>query len=162
MIEKVKEQPPQPPRQFNPEIDVDLQTICLKCLEKDPGTRYAGVRGLAGDLNRWLSGEPIEARPSDWRHRVWLWCRHPARQSEAGRYAVLLGVLFTLWAAIGVTSLLLGLIDVPSPGAIVVHVCHFIVLGYLPMIFLGWSAMRAGPGLSGPAWAIPPSSCRLT
>jgi hypothetical protein len=42
MIEKVKEQPPEPPRHFNPCVDIDLQTICLKCLEKDPGARYPG------------------------------------------------------------------------------------------------------------------------
>ena len=148
LIEKVKEQPPEPPRQLNPRTDVDLQTICLKCLEKDPGARYPAARDLADDLERWLNSEPIQAHPSDWRRRAWLWCRHPARQSEAGRYAVVLGVLFALWAAIGVTGLSLGWIDVPSPGTLVVHVCYFIILAYLPMIVLGWHAM------SRQAWAV--------
>jgi tRNA A-37 threonylcarbamoyl transferase component Bud32 len=148
MIEKVKEQVPEPPRQFNSRVDVDLQTICLKCLEKDPGSRYASARDLAEDLERWLGGEPIQAHPSNWQHRAWLWCRHPARRREAGVDAMLVGVLLTIWACLGITLTGLGLIKTPEPGALIVHVCGWIVLAYLPMILLGWHASR------GEAWAI--------
>ena len=61
-------------------------------------------------------GAPIQARPSDWRHRGWLWCHHPARQHEAGVYAMVAGVLFTLWASVGITLSGLGVFKTLSPG----------------------------------------------
>src|SRR6266508_4538579 len=61
-IKLLLETEPRPPRLWNPKIDRDLSTICLKCLEKDPQRRYSSALVLAEDLERWLRHEPISAR----------------------------------------------------------------------------------------------------
>ena len=61
-IKLLLETEPRPPRLWNPKVDRDLSTICLKCLEKDPQRRYSSALALAEDLERWLKHEPIQAR----------------------------------------------------------------------------------------------------
>ena len=61
-IKLLLETEPRPPRLWNPKVDRDLSTICLKCLDKDPQRRYSSALALAEDLERWLRHEPIQAR----------------------------------------------------------------------------------------------------
>src|SRR5947209_546551 len=69
---------PRNPRLWNPKVDRDLATICLKCLEKDPQRRYSSALALAEDLERWLKHEPIRAKRSGFftHGRKWVW-RNP-------------------------------------------------------------------------------------
>ena len=66
---------PVSPRLMNPSVPRDLETLCLKCLEKEPVRRYANAQALADELKRFLADEPIEARPLRAVSRVWRWCR---------------------------------------------------------------------------------------
>ncbi|MFO0880615.1 MAG: LpqB family beta-propeller domain-containing protein [Gemmataceae bacterium] len=71
-LRKVINEVPIPPRNLNPAVPSDLETICLKCLEKTPARRYASAALLAEDLQRFLAGEPILARPASRWRSTWL------------------------------------------------------------------------------------------
>ena len=75
VLRQVVEDEPVPPRRLNREVDEDLQTIILKCLEKSPAVRYASAGAVRDELQRYLNGEPLNARPIGPVARAWRWCR---------------------------------------------------------------------------------------
>ena len=86
---------PVPPRQLQPNVPRDLETICLKCLRKESSRRYASANELADDLQRFLKGEPIQARPVGSLERAWRWgWRNP------GWAAALVMLVFTAIGAV--------------------------------------------------------------
>src|SRR3989440_1477655 len=95
-VQLVLDTEPRQPRLWNPKIDRDLATICLKCLEKDPQRRYSSALALAEDLEHWLKHEPIRAKPSGFftHGRKWMWRNRTT--------AVLAASLIALASAIGV------------------------------------------------------------
>jgi WD40 repeat protein len=91
---------PVPPSRFRPELPRDLETVVLKCLQKEPHRRYASARDLADDLERFLDGKPVVARPVPAWVRLWKWARRqPGTAALAGCVVVLVivGFLLVTW-----------------------------------------------------------------
>jgi len=104
-IRRVLEAGPVPPRSRNPGIHRDLDIICRKCLQKEPEKRYASAAELADDLERWLGGLPILARPVSGLARLLSWARRRRELAAAlSALVVLIPVAFsvTLWLLIEV------------------------------------------------------------
>jgi serine/threonine-protein kinase len=114
---------PVPPRQLNSTVPRDLETICLKCLEKEPGRRYPDCQALADDLRRWLEGEPISVQPPG----TLEWLRLTLRNSPASSAAYTPEVLYGL----GMLTL-------------AVHVAVFLVILAGRPIYLIWATLAGG------------------
>jgi serine/threonine-protein kinase len=91
----VRETQVEPPARLNPDADANLVAVCLKCLEKDPTRRYASAGDLADDLERWLAGDPVLARPAGSVTRLFEWLRQNTRA------AVWVGVIGICWGLLG-------------------------------------------------------------
>jgi len=92
-VRMVLETEPRQPRLYNPKVDRDLETICLKCLEKEPAKRYGSAEALAEDVERFLRHEPIRSRRSSQLEHVWRWCkRKPLVASLIAALIVLVAV----------------------------------------------------------------------
>jgi tRNA A-37 threonylcarbamoyl transferase component Bud32 len=89
-ILQVLERDPRRPATLNHAIDRDLETICLKCLEKEPRRRYGSALALAEDLERWLAGEPIQARASGSVQKAFKWVKR-------NKLVTLLFVVLVCW-----------------------------------------------------------------
>jgi WD40 repeat protein len=99
-MSQVWNQEPVPPTRLQPTTPHDLETICLKCLRKAPDQRYGSALALAEDLERFLDGQPIRARPVGWTERSWKWARRRPALAALVALAVFttcVGFPGTLW-----------------------------------------------------------------
>ncbi|HEV3417206.1 MAG TPA: serine/threonine-protein kinase, partial [Pirellulales bacterium] len=94
---KARSQSPPTPRMLAADVEPDLETICLKCMEKEPQARYGSADALADDLDRWLDGRPIHARKITSRERLVKWARRqPLMAGAAATIAVAILALLVL------------------------------------------------------------------
>ncbi len=87
---QVMKKEPVSPRELNPSVPKDLETICLKCLAKEPHKRYGTAQELANDLGRFLEGRPVTARPVSASAKIWRWARRNPRVASLTALSVLL------------------------------------------------------------------------
>ena len=103
ILRQVVDDEPIPPRRLNREVDADIETLCLKCLEKDPARRFASAGELAAELARYLNHEPILSRRIGAVTRAWRWClRRPYVAASMGLAvalfaAITVGIPYLIW-----------------------------------------------------------------
>ena len=103
-LDMVRTKEPVPPSQLLPRMPRDIETICLKCLEKDPARRYPDVAALAEDLRRFQAKEPIVARPISAAERFWRWCQRNQRVAALAAAVALLLVAVTAVSAVAAVT----------------------------------------------------------
>ena len=114
VIQQASEKPAPKLRTLVSGLDRDLETICAKCLEREPGARYRSAGDLAEDLERWLQGQPVAARPLSPSAQVWRWTRrNPV-------FAGMIALLMTLGLVAGVTMWKDGAPNSPATTGIAV------------------------------------------
>jgi hypothetical protein len=129
---QVLEQEPAPPRQLNPAVARDLETVCLKCLRKEPAGRYATAGGLADELERWLAGEAVAANPPSRAERLARWGqRNPVQLALV--VAMLIGIVSAAFIPMSTEG--------PWPRGILI--AGFLTAFFAYMMLLGRSQMSA-------------------
>ena len=141
VLDQVRKKEPLPFTRLRIRVPRDLETICQKCLQKEPRHRYASAEKLAEDLRRFQEGRPIVARPIGVLASVWLWAHRPERVTGAGVYAVAMGAVLILWALFGLASLGSRLLPQARPQEAVCYFVGLIGLVYCPLIFIGLSTI---------------------
>jgi eukaryotic-like serine/threonine-protein kinase len=98
LLDRIRNDPPVPPRQLDRNIPRDLETIVLKALAKDPDDRFGSAGELANELRRFIEGRPIRSRPVSFVERFWRWCKRDPWLAGANIAAAFLATVFALSA----------------------------------------------------------------
>jgi WD40 repeat protein len=170
-LEQVRSREPLPPSRLRPKVPRDLETVCLKALEKEPSKRYASARALADDLAAFGAGRPIRARPVGAPERVWRWCRrHPSLAAlsafSAAAVALLLAGGFGYSARLGAARGKAAAAEVEAAAARELAGTreYFVLLGQVRQRAAsrrpGWA--RASAADLDRAAALPPAAAGVT
>jgi serine/threonine-protein kinase len=134
-LAQVLDSDPAPPRLLNGAVERDLETVCLRCLEKDPRRRYASAAELTEDLERFLAGEPIQARSLDLVGRVVSILEHTQHEAHFGAYASIF-----LWFAVIIVLIEAGItacvwLDGPIALLLALQTGRLLLLGLVLWLF---------------------------
>jgi hypothetical protein len=151
MHQVIHDEPPSP-RKLNGNVPRDLETVTLKCLEKDPARRYKTAHDLCEDLRRHLAGKPVSARPCSTTGRIWRWYQRNtmAVVMTAGGFTAILGVILVLWSMVGLLIILSGL--VPAPPRAIWELLALVLIFFPATFIAGLSTIKGSiSGLVGGA-----------
>ncbi len=139
LLNEIQNVDPPSPRRLDSRVPLDLETICLKCLEKEPSRRFPNALDLADELRRYLAREPVLSRPVGVAERILRWyLRDPdAKASFAGWFSTLCGVVFVIWGLAGILIYGMGIDKTQHPVQAMIMVGLFVVLLYCPTVLIG-------------------------
>jgi eukaryotic-like serine/threonine-protein kinase len=137
-VKIIRDLPPAP-KSINPTVSRDLETICLKCLEKRPESRYQSAEELADDLQNFLDGRPVTARPIGQLEQFWRWYRQypKAPMVTAGAYSTLLCFQLLLWNIVGAFGFLSNWQQAARASEMMREMLILCLLIYIPGFVLG-------------------------
>jgi hypothetical protein len=138
---------PVPPTRLRLDVPRDLETVCLKCLSKEPGRRYQTAGELDKELGRFLAGEPVQARPFGPMGRLWRWALRLQRLRAAGELEMGYGVLGTCWTLFAF-ALVVPTYHAKRPNELFLMFTLVIFLDYVPTLWIGMETRR------GRLWAF--------
>ncbi|MGD9634168.1 MAG: serine/threonine-protein kinase [Pirellulales bacterium] len=146
LVYQVINDPAPSPRKFSAHIPRDLETIVLKCLEKEPGRRYQSARELTEELRRYLGGAPIQSRPVGPIEKAVYWY---LRNSDAVRitaagYSIILSIVLLLWGTTGLVLMQTGLIEASVRARW--ELLFLVAAVYPTVLFSGWATLRDRKG----------------
>jgi hypothetical protein len=158
-LQQVLSDEPVPPSRLQRKIPADLETICLKCLEKSPGQRYKSADALAGDLRRFLDGLPIQARRPGMAAQIRSWLRRPERMRDAGLIQIWIATTYSIVVIAQCFRIGSGypkgfLVSVHTPS-VLLYICLWSVIGVLGTWFgLKTIAQKQWAIWAGLVWSL--------
>jgi hypothetical protein len=144
-LEQIRASEPAPLRSLGREVPASLETICMKCLRKDPQQRYATAGALADDLGRFLRHEPVQAHPLGMLGKLALWTEQPARIRDAGMLSFLIAASSAVTIAQVGAFAALGFPPGVRFWAVIRGSFPMLILGSLPTYLIGKYTFRRNP-----------------
>src|SRR5262249_22954766 len=152
ILRKLAFEEPAMPRSLDRSIPVDLESILLKALAKEPRHRYSTASALAEDLKRFLASQPTRARRAGPLARAGQWCLRPERFRDAGVVMLSVNAMILLWMCLGLLALPLGIIEPEHPYVLVREFLTRIALYFVPTMWIAtkiiqrrlWAACTGG------------------
>jgi len=152
VVDNIRSQEVDHPNCITPDVPTDLETICLKCLEKDPLDRYASAKELHSDLGRFLGGKLLVAKPLSWRDRFHRWTKRPERIVYAGWYTQWFQLLYVIWMVVTlIIAFFAGAYPEGTQQTVIFDILLVSCTFHLPLSWLGRLVSQGRLGFYWPA-----------
>lgn len=141
-------------RHYDPDVPADLETICLKCLARNPQSRYATCSELAQDLSNFIQGKPIAARRPSLVEKLTYWSKSPARLQETGLLSILLGIGVPVWIVVIIGFVSSEGLNAEIKSELVPQTLMVTILLLLPTAWTGYRILNKGIAWASTGFAM--------